>query len=63
MRKLFTLLALVALASMVSAQTSPKSASKAAAKKECKKGDKCCSKASKENTASVGTKTNSAKKN
>lgn len=56
MKKLFTLLALVASISLASAQTSPKAESK----KECKKGDKCCSK---EKTASAETKTKEAKKN
>lgn len=63
MKKLFTLLALAASVSLVYAQTSPKTALKAETKKECKKGDKCCSKESKEKTAATGTKTKEAKKN
>lgn len=63
MKKLFTLLALVASISVATAQTSPKPEAKAETKKECKKGDKCCSKESKEKTASADTKTKEAKKN
>ena len=63
MKKLFTLLALVLSVTVVSAQTTPKPAAKAETKKECKKGDKCCSKESKEKTASAETKSKIAKKN
>lgn len=63
MKKLFTLLALAASVSFAYAQTSPKSAPKAETKKECKKGDKCCSKESKEKTASTDTKSKDVKKN
>jgi hypothetical protein len=63
MKKLFTLLAFVASVSLATAQTSPKPAAKAEAKKECKKGDKCCSKETKEKTASAETKSKEVKKN
>jgi hypothetical protein len=56
MKKIFTVLALVATVTLASAQTSPKTAAKSETKKECKKGDKCCSKGSKTETASVETK-------
>ena len=63
MKKLFTLLAFVASISLATAQTTPKPAPKAETKKECKKGDKCCSKDSKEKAPSAETKTKSSKKN
>ena len=64
MKKIFTLLAFVATVSFASAQNTPKTAAKAETKKECKKGDKCCSsKESKTETASAETKSKSAKKN
>ena len=63
MKKLFTLLALAASVSFAYAQTSPKAASKAENKKECKKGDKCCSQESKEKTTSTDTKSKEVKKN
>jgi hypothetical protein len=63
MKKLFTLLAFVASVSLATAQTSPKPAPKAETKKECTKGDKCCSKESKEKTASKETKSKKTTKN
>lgn len=63
MKKIFTLLALVASISLATAQTSPKADAKSESKKECKKGDSCCSKESKEKTASKETKTKEVKKN
>ncbi|NEU09207.1 hypothetical protein GZH53_12845 [Flavihumibacter sp. R14] len=63
MKKLFTLLAFAACVSLATAQTSPKADVKAETKKECKKGDKCCSKESKEKTASADTKSKAPKKN
>jgi hypothetical protein len=56
MKKLFTLLAFVASVNLATAQTTPNPAPKAETKKECKKGDKCCSKESKETKASKETK-------
>ena len=63
MKKIFTLLAFVTCVSLATAQTSPKADAKAETKKECKKGDKCCSKESKEKTASADTKSKAPKKN
>jgi hypothetical protein len=63
MKKVFTLFAFVASLSIAAAQTSPKPATKAETKKECKKGDKCCSRDSQEKTASVQPKNKSSKKN
>lgn len=63
MKKIFTLLAFVASVSLATAQTTPKPSAKADTKKECKKGDKCCSKESKAKTASAETKDKTAKKN
>lgn len=63
MKKLFTLLAFVACVNLATAQTSPKPPAKAEAKKECKKGDKCCSKESKEKTTSTESKSKEVKKN
>jgi len=62
MKKLFTLLAFVASVSLATAQTTPKAAPKAETKKECKKGGKCCSKESKEKTASAESKSKAPKK-
>ena len=63
MKKLFTLLAFVASISLATAQTSPKADAKAESKKECKKGDSCCSKDKKEKTAAKAGKAKEAKKN
>jgi len=63
MKKLFTLLAFVASVSLATAQTTPKPAPKAETKKECKKGDKCCSKESKDKAPAAETKGKASKKN
>jgi hypothetical protein len=63
MKKLFTLLAFVASVSLATAQTTPKAAPKAETKKECKKGDKCCSKESKDKSPAAETKGKASKKN
>ncbi len=56
MKKLSAFLALAFFAGTISvfAQTTPKSAPKPAAKKECKKGDSCC--AGKSKTAEAAPK-------
>lgn len=58
MRKIITLLALVATVSFASAQEQPKTAKTEVKKETCKKSGKCC----KEKTASTATKTASVKK-
>ena len=64
MKRIFIVLAIMATVSLATAQNTPKTAAKAETKKECKKGDKCCSsKESKTETASAETKSKSAKRN
>lgn len=57
MKRLSVFLAFSLLTASVSviAQTTPKSAPKPAAKKECKKGDSCCSRDAKATTAVLKT--------